>query len=48
MAVNISDFSPDSYLEELYQKNQPKFQFEAKTEAEWKLCRSKLALGIDG
>lgn len=42
MAANPSDFSPDSYLEKLYQNNQPQFQFEADTKAEWKLWRGKL------
>ena len=41
MAGNKSDFSPDSYLEKLYQTNQSEYQFEAESEAEWKLWRRK-------
>lgn len=46
MAGTKSDFSPDSYLEKLYQNNQPQFQFAAKTEVEWELWREKLKLKI--
>lgn len=34
MAGNKIDFSPDSYLEKLYQNNQPELQFEAENKAE--------------
>ena len=46
MAGNNFDFSPNSYLEKLYQNNQPEFKFVAETKAEWKFWREKLKLKI--
>ncbi|RCW61843.1 MULTISPECIES: dienelactone hydrolase family protein [Halanaerobium] len=42
MAGEKNIFSPDSYLDKLYQKNNPKFHFKAKNIKEWELWRQKL------
>lgn len=42
MTAKSNDFSPDSYLEKLYQDNQPEFQFEAKNIKEWQQWRQKI------
>jgi len=42
MVANKSDFSPDSYLEKLYQNNKAEFQFTAETKAEWEQWRQRL------
>lgn len=48
MAGTRMDFSPDSYLERLYQENKPELQFKAENKAEWKQWRQNLkALALD-
>ncbi len=42
MPENKSDFSPDSYLEKLYQNNKAEFHFAAETKAEWEQWRQRL------